>query len=321
MKGEWQHQIFLATIDKLDNYYSANASFVINSANIAEDGSFRITGDNLPDNPQFYRLYLIKEEHSEFNACLFVGGEEHNFIHLLLDNESTISIQADMDNYAPFGDYAVYGDTANTLMKEMAQIVYPSYIFYEIKFPSELQFSEDKLNRDLFSFADSCSNPLVALAAINNTDFDEYFEGRFDDYNRMHTTLEAQFPNHPYTQDFRRKMRYYGYETEDTKPRSLAFWAALLLGLLSIILLIQNGRLRKQLTNYVPADINLAQQKITLTSQENKILSLIKEGKSNKEIANELFIGLSTVKTHINKLYSKLGVKNRAEAMAFDKNQ
>ena len=41
---------------------------------------------------------------------------------------------------------------------------------------------------------------------------------------------------------------------------------------------------------------------------------LIGDGKSNKEIAIELFIELSTVKTHINKLYTKLKIKNRNEA-------
>ncbi len=51
-----------------------------------------------------------------------------------------------------------------------------------------------------------------------------------------------------------------------------------------------------------------------LTQQEEKILKLIGDGKSNKEIAIELFIELSTVKTHINKLYTKLKIKNRNEA-------
>lgn len=54
---------------------------------------------------------------------------------------------------------------------------------------------------------------------------------------------------------------------------------------------------------------------IHLTNQEIKILQLIQKGKSNKEIASELYIELSTVKSHINKLYSKLNIKNRKEAM------
>lgn len=52
---------------------------------------------------------------------------------------------------------------------------------------------------------------------------------------------------------------------------------------------------------------------LTLTNQEEKIAKLILENKLNKEIADELFISLSTVKTHIRNLYAKLNVANRHE--------
>ena len=50
-----------------------------------------------------------------------------------------------------------------------------------------------------------------------------------------------------------------------------------------------------------------------LSKQERTVQGLILEGKSNKEIANELFISLSTVKSHITNIYSKLQVSNRQE--------
>jgi DNA-binding CsgD family transcriptional regulator len=52
-----------------------------------------------------------------------------------------------------------------------------------------------------------------------------------------------------------------------------------------------------------------------LTQKELLILQQIALGKSNKEIAAENFVELSTVKTHINNIYSKLGVNNRSEAI------
>ncbi|UOX33607.1 LuxR C-terminal-related transcriptional regulator [Flavobacterium sediminilitoris] len=50
-----------------------------------------------------------------------------------------------------------------------------------------------------------------------------------------------------------------------------------------------------------------------LSNQEIKIKEHILNGKSNKEIAEELFISLNTVKTHITNIYSKLNVSNRKE--------
>ena len=51
-----------------------------------------------------------------------------------------------------------------------------------------------------------------------------------------------------------------------------------------------------------------------LTSKEFLILRMLAEGKTNKEIAAAQFVELSTVKTHVNNIYSKLSVNNRKEA-------
>lgn len=50
-----------------------------------------------------------------------------------------------------------------------------------------------------------------------------------------------------------------------------------------------------------------------LSIQEQKIKELIIAGKSNKEIGAELFISISTVKTHVSNIYQKLGVRSRKD--------
>lgn len=53
-----------------------------------------------------------------------------------------------------------------------------------------------------------------------------------------------------------------------------------------------------------------------LTPREQEILHLIAAGKSLPQIAKELYLGLTTVKTHVQHLYEKLGVSDRAAAVA-----
>ena len=52
-----------------------------------------------------------------------------------------------------------------------------------------------------------------------------------------------------------------------------------------------------------------------LTDRESEILALITQGYSNTEIAERVFLGINTVKTHIRKLYRKIGATRRAEAV------
>jgi DNA-binding NarL/FixJ family response regulator len=54
-----------------------------------------------------------------------------------------------------------------------------------------------------------------------------------------------------------------------------------------------------------------------LTSRETEVLKLIARGLSNPEIAELLFIGEATVKTHINNTFAKIGARHRAEAVRY----
>jgi len=54
-----------------------------------------------------------------------------------------------------------------------------------------------------------------------------------------------------------------------------------------------------------------------LTEQEHKILSLIAEGKTNKEIAAEVYLSDKTVKNYVSNILSKLNLRRRSEAAAF----
>jgi LuxR family maltose regulon positive regulatory protein len=53
-----------------------------------------------------------------------------------------------------------------------------------------------------------------------------------------------------------------------------------------------------------------------LSDRELEVLRLIVAGLSNPEIAEELFIAVSTVKSHVNNIYGKLAVENRIQATA-----
>jgi len=54
-----------------------------------------------------------------------------------------------------------------------------------------------------------------------------------------------------------------------------------------------------------------------LTSRELEVLSLIVEGKSNPQIAKELYLSTNTIKSHVNGILNKLSVNDRVQAAVF----
>ncbi|RJQ40586.1 MAG: DNA-binding response regulator [Anaerolineaceae bacterium] len=55
----------------------------------------------------------------------------------------------------------------------------------------------------------------------------------------------------------------------------------------------------------------------SLSQQEKMVLKLVSEGKTNREIAQNLFLGEGTVRNYVSSILSKLNVSNRAEAAAY----
>ena len=55
----------------------------------------------------------------------------------------------------------------------------------------------------------------------------------------------------------------------------------------------------------------------SLTPREAEVLALIGEGLSNREIGERLFLGQATVKTHVNRIFAKIGTQTRAQAVRY----
>ncbi len=53
-----------------------------------------------------------------------------------------------------------------------------------------------------------------------------------------------------------------------------------------------------------------------MSERELEVLALLATGRTNAEIARDLFVAMGTVKSHTSNIYRKLGAKNRADALA-----
>ncbi|MEF3122048.1 response regulator transcription factor [Kocuria flava] len=67
----------------------------------------------------------------------------------------------------------------------------------------------------------------------------------------------------------------------------------------------------------VPADPGQRRAAASLTEREHEVLGLVAEGLSNAEIAQRLFLGPATVKTHVSNILAKTGSRDRVQAVVF----
>jgi len=95
---------------------------------------------------------------------------------------------------------------------------------------------------------------------------------------------------------------------------ALGIWLAIKLSKPKIETVVVEKEVYVNRTENFVLDTSLV-SRLELSKREMEILKLLAKGHSNQEIAGELFVSLSTVKTHIQNLYEKLDVKRRIQAV------
>lgn len=288
----WEKQVYLSQIS-LDENTNSHQSKTIASTPITEDGFFAFDKALFTSNDHIYKVYINpKKQHRLLQQI-------KNFKLFILSKKDTLFFKK---GKGLFADHV----TSNKADLEWQKLK---------KFESQYESSIAQLDTSKYLLEtkgyvkDSLQILLVKLISIKN----------LNDKNLLEKDIEA---NSKYYLDLLAELK-----SSDLKPSDYAYLEN------KLILLTQATIERKYFTSLVlngvafliiitlgvfyfkyrkKSKTNLA---LTLSKQENTVKNLIVEGKSNKEIANELFISLSTVKTHITNIYSKLNISSRKELL------
>ncbi len=293
----WEPVVYLSHIPTFNDMNTMSNEMIIAETKVDSSGFFLFSSGNLPENDNLFRLHISKKGAPA--ASLIIGGKEENHIFFIANNMSQIYIK-NKDTAKLFKEYIIEGHSPNQSLRKIDQIVSfndsTDYELSSIKKEFVIKANHEKLRH----VADTSSHPIVSLYALHHSKFESTFLTNQKFYKIYLKKWEGE--NSSYFRALRAKL--------PKEEGSKTIWFFLIGGSFFILGFILNyyfNTRRKRNRNQLKS----------LSVQERKIFQLMKSGKSNKEISEEYNIGLSTVKSHVSNIYSKLNINSRKEAMDF----
>lgn len=308
--------VFLSLIEDYRKSSRIYLDQIIQKTLVDSLGYFQFEGNNLLDSNRVYQLHLDGCS-DELKTNHFLGQcDSSKSVLFIAKNKDTLQFPTSFENQAlctiasTNSKSSVFLDI-DALKEEMI------FEFMDYTSESSTSLNSKKWFKILQDFAEGSDEPLAELYIYdflsdrkNETHAYYMTDVKLNGYyDELLTRLIEKYPNTPFTLQYENELkgdRVIQNQTDTASTES--YWKYLLFGgVLFLILQVAyfNFKRRKREKKKNPFDM--------LTVQERNIMVKISEGKSNKEIASELFISLSTVKTHINNLYKKLGVSSRDE--------
>ncbi|WP_298868440.1 response regulator transcription factor [Flagellimonas sp. 389] len=287
--GDWETDIHLSKLS-IDHLKSETEGKPVAIAKIKKDGSFSFNKKYISDSDQLYRLSInrIKKMINDTVKA------EVDFIH---SNKEFIQFKRGKELFADF-------ETTNKAQQE-----WQKFNEFEANLSAHYQSAKEKIASRKGFVKDSLQILMVKLIGIKQLEIEQLLDKDIAQNELYYLNLLSELRKsdlNPTTYIFLEKKLAYLTNVALEKELQQSRWINL--GLFVIVLIF----------GYITFRVKRKKQTVVipdLSKQETTIQNLILQGKTNKEIAGELFISLSTVKTHITNIYSKLNVSNRRELL------
>ncbi len=308
----WERVIYLSAINSFDDFHTASYDFLIREAVLDSAGNFEMSDLLIPENDRIYRLHICKKD--DPIPTIIIGGKEENFLHFIMNNHSHIQLSPNPEDSA-FGNSLVDGNKANSSLFLLFQLQKGLLVPPELPSRQNREFRKQRVVEGYKSMADTSSSMIIKLLALHLM---EQSSGR-PDLELMEKTngqLQISDSSDPYFETFEKKLAFLRFQS-NASPNSDTPWIPWLVVILilipTVLLLLKRRKLPEE--HLDKPDKTLLQ---SLSVQEKRVFELLRKGASNKEISTELNIEVSTVKSHVYKIFTRLGVKSRKEIVNGD---
>lgn len=312
---QWQSEVYLSLVDDYRKIEGLHREQLIAKVQVDSNGYFKFEGDQLDSKSMIYRIHV--------DNCPDESKDLNHFTGHCPDSKEVLFIAKNSDTITfPFGfDKQMFCDIESTNERSKSLLQIDSlkeamrFAYTDISTEANRELNTKKWFSTFQEFSKRTQEPLAELYAysfLTNRQFD-WYDHYLEDlksnpyYAELGDRLNSSYPKSPYSEQFSRELAADKYMVDSTNLNNFET-RAWIIGAMVVILIVfyffyHQKNIRKTK--------NFLLEK--LTNQEQKILDLMMENKSNKEIAETMFISLSTVKSHVNNIYKKFDVQSRDE--------
>ena len=304
LDGTWAPILYVSVIHSFDELHTASYDFLRYKIELDSLGYFEVNNMELAEGDLIYRLHICKTGDPE--SSIFIGGKDENFIHFIMNNNSEVNLVQEIP-FQGIKSCLVTGHSSGPSLLHIFKLQEKLETPPSLPSKNNRAFIKVQVLDGLKEIIDTSSNELIQLLALHY--MNESFTN--EDHLGLMDLMQKNFINSayssPYYDSFVKDLNYMRFQAGQTSYTKNAkiLWVGL-----PILLLFLGIVFRKE---FIPL-FGKGKQKInSLSIQEKRVFNLLKKGKSNKEISSELHIEVSTVKSHLHRIYTRLGVKSRKE--------
>lgn len=313
---QWQNTVYLSLIEdyrKITNIYTEQ---IFHKTKTDSIGYFEFKGNELDNTNRIYRIHV--------DNCSVDSQQRNHFDGHCKDSKSIIFIAKNNDSIAfPFSFDQMFCNIKSSNPKTNAFVKIDSlredmkFAYSEFRSEANRKLNDKKWFKTFQEFGKELNEPLAELYIYTflsdrtSPHYDYYLNDLKTNsyYDELLKRLKETYPNSSYTKQYEAELASDKFSISN-KNKNHVSWEYLMYVVLALSLL-GNVFLFLRLKKWQSKTAKDAKE--LLTPQELKVMELIVQDKSNKDIADTLFVSVSTIKTHINNIYKKLNVQSRED--------
>ncbi len=310
--------IYLSLIEDYRKISGVYPEQIIAKAKIDSSGFFKFTGNMLSNENAIYRIHTDNCNYGNAPENHFGGQCDYNQeIIFIANNKDTLNFPLS-NNKQSFCEIYSTNPNAKAFIRIDSIKEEMKFAYSEVRSKANRKLNNKKWFRTLQDFGKKLNEPLAELYVYSflsdrSSDLHSHYVNdlkQSDYYNGLKARLKNQYPNSSYVLQYENELNADTHLLDSAEPFSWSFWLyALIVSLIISIgmnfYFISKNKTKKQ--------SNSNDLKAKLTKQEQLVLEHLLQGKSNKAIAEALFVSINTIKTHTNNIYKKLNTQNRSE--------